>query len=410
MLQNFFALRFAIQAVAVDRVPAINTIMSTSKPLCWVPYYTAELTHVTTKPCCKFNFSDPLPYPDIRDFNSEQANKWRQDGFMGTELKEQCNICKVPDNVHSYERQNRDSFRRFGWREPIKAELRKLILGMDNICASSCIQCGPHFSSTIGRLSERQPQQVLDTVAVVSQGTQQVDLAQLDGQIGSLEILHLFGGEPLFSPGLIPLIEMCRSQSPRLRRISLSTGLTRIKESHVALLDQLGIEIHLNVSLDGPMELNSWIRGITEEEFYSAWRMILRYPNIDITGFQTTIGAYNVFALPEYVAFVNQLWPTLTVSTNRQKIPSVMSTIIYSPEALSPRQLPFEYKQPTRHKLKQAQKTAPKWAQELLSTALFSLEPEPTRDWPVALNRLNAFPSWRGSGETWDTMWHKYMA
>lgn len=384
--------------------------MTTTKPLCWVPYYTAELTHVTTKPCCKFNFTDPLPYPNIRDFKSDKANAWREDSFMGTELKEQCKICKVPDNVHSYQRQNRESFQRFGWTTPTEPQLRKLILGMDNICASSCIQCGPHFSSTIGRLAEQQSPKARDIVGIVPQGTKQIDITQLDGQIADLEILHLFGGEPLFSPGLIPLIEMCQAQSPKLRRISLSTGLTRIKQSHLALLDQLGIEIHLNVSLDGPMELNSWIRGITKQEFWESWSMILRYPNVRVTGFQTTIGTYNVFALPEYIDFVNQLWATLIVKPNSPVMPDVMSTIIYSPEALSPKQLSEQRKQQCRDKLKKSQVHAPKWAQELLNTALFSLDAEPTREWSVALNRLNAFPNWRGSGETWDTMWHKYMA
>ena len=406
MLQKFFALRLRRH----HKAAAINIHMTTTTPLCWVPYYTAELTHVTTKPCCKFNFTDPLPYPDLRDFKSPKAAAWRKDSFMGTELKEQCRACKVPSSVHSYEKQNRESFTRFGWQAPTEPQLRKLILGMDNICASSCIQCGPHFSSTIGKLAERQPQTVLNQVGITPQGTKQIDLEQLDGQIADLEILHLFGGEPLFSPGLMPLIEMCQAQSPKLRRISLSTGLTRIKESHVALLDQLGIEIHLNVSLDGPLELNSWIRGISEQEFLSAWQMLMRYPHVDVTGFQTTIGAYNVFALPEYVDLVNQLWPTLAIKkTTVPDVPYIMSTIIYSPEALAPKQLLLPHKQQCRDKLKQAQVGAPKWAQEMLRTALFSLDPEPTRDWPVALNRLNAFPNWRGSGETWDTMWHKYM-
>jgi hypothetical protein len=383
---------------------------TTNKPLCWVPYYTAELTHVTTKPCCKFNFSDNLPYPDLRDFNSEKANKWRTDSFMGDELLNQCRACKVPDSIYSYERQNRITFQRDGWTEPTKPELRKLIIGMDNICASSCIQCGPHFSTTIGKLADAQPKHIVERIKLEQHGTQQIDLAQLDGQIGALEVLHLFGGEPLFSPALIPLIKMCQAQSPRLRRISLSTGLTRIKESHVALLDQLGIEIHVNVSLDGPMELNSWIRGITPEEFKSSWNMLLRYPNITITGFQTTIASYNVFALPEYIDFVYELWTSTSGRfVRRAKEPYIMSTIILSPEVLSPKQLPPEYKQRCQDKLKQTQLTSPKCTQEFLKTALYSLDQESTCDWNASLNRLNAYPSWRGNSDTWHTMWSRYM-
>jgi hypothetical protein len=305
---------------------------------------------------------------------------------------------------------NRHTFQQDGWHAPERAELRKLIIGMDNICASSCIQCGPHFSHTLGRLAASQLPQVREQVGVESAGTQQVDLAKLDGQLAHLEILHLFGGEPLFSPNLVDLIKLCQEQAPRLRRISLSTGLTRIKESHVSLLNDLNIEVYLNVSLDGPMELNSWIRGITPEEFTSSWDMIDRYPNVRISGFQTTIGAYNVFALPEYLEFLHAIWPTTRAARlHGQLRPVLMSTLILNPAQLSPRQLPPEFKKQIKPKLISAKQTSPGWAKELFSTAIFNLDLPSTHDWPVCLNRLNAYPAWRGETTSWEDMWHKYM-
>ncbi len=139
--------------------------------------------------------------------------------------------------------------------------------------------------------------------------------------------------------------------------------------------------------------------------------MLLRYPNITITGFQTTIGAYNVFALPEYVNFVRELWATtqLKISAKTPQIPFVMSTVILNPEATAPKQLPEAYKQRCVDKLSQAQAHVPEWAQELLNTAIYSVQQPSTRTWEVALHRLNAYPTWRGSTDTWDTMWNQYM-
>jgi hypothetical protein len=41
----------------------------------------------------------------------------------------------VPDGVHNFERQNRKEFIKLGWTAPTRPSLRKLIIGMDNICA-----------------------------------------------------------------------------------------------------------------------------------------------------------------------------------------------------------------------------------------------------------------------------------
>lgn len=380
--------------------------MTTSKPLCWVPYYTAELTYSRTSPCCKIDTGDSPPYPDIRNFKSDHAAKWRQHSFMGDALQSQCSACTVPNSVHSYERQNRRLFLHDGWTEPTEPQLRKLIIGMDNICASSCIQCGPHFSTTLNNLAKTKDYQLILGQQYTLPGTQQLDFDQLDGQLADLEILHLFGGEPLISPNLEKLITMIRQQSPKLRRITLSTGLCRIKERNVALLADLGVPVQCNVSLDGPTLLNSWIRGITEQEFREGWNLLLKYaPNINITGFQTTLGCYNVFALPQLIDFIQSLW-------SLPKPPYIMSTVILRPKELHPSQLPSQYKSHVIDKLRNysAADTTPIWAKELFRTALFALQPDADKPWPAVQSRLNAYAGWRGDSSTWQTQYDHYMS
>jgi hypothetical protein len=380
--------------------------MHTSKPLCWVPYYSAEITYKETKPCCKFNYSDLLPYPNIQDFDSDSANVWRKESFMGQELADQCRACKVPDGVHNFERQNRKEFIKLGWTAPTRPSLRKLIIGMDNICASSCIQCGPHFSSTLNNLAKTQDYKQILGQEYQLPGTQQIDFNQLEGKLADLEVLHLYGGEPLISPNLEKLVTMLRSQSPKLRRVGISTGLTRIKERNVALLAELGVPVLCNISLDGPIELNSWIRGITPDEFTQSWDMLLKYgPNIRIIGFQTTIGSYNTFALPEHVKFMQSLWPQV----GHRLPPHIMSTIIHKPEQLHPKQLQTAEKNAIVHKLTEYLPTAPTWARELITTAIHAQQEPATIDWALVQRRMNTFGFWRGDTRQWQQQYDHYM-
>lgn len=383
----------------------------TTKPLCWVPYYTAEVSYKATKPCCKFNYSSTLPYPNIKDFNSDSANQWRTDSFMGDSLKEQCSACQVPEDVYSYETANRTDFKQRGWAPPQQAQLRKLIIGMDNICASSCIQCGPHFSTTLDKLARASDnwQRVLGKEYQLP-GLQQFNIADLDGLVGDLEIVHLYGGEPLFSPNLLTLLELLAAQSPKLHTISISTGLRKIKESHIAALAALKIKVMINISMDGPVELNSWIRGISSEEFFDALDIIDRYrPWVKIIGFQTTIATYNIFAIDEYLADADRIFQRYRIKLPQFKTPNIMSTIIINPNGLHPRQLPDDIKAAVGSKLEAALARAPQHAHELVRTSLYALSLPQTQSWEMALNRVNAYAKWRGDTTTWQDWYNKYM-
>ena len=398
---------------------AADKYTMTTKPLCWVPYYSVELSHKNTRPCCKFDSNIQGPYSKFEDFFSADSDKWREDSFMGDKLLDQCKACKVPQNVYSHEKNNRKRYTLDGWTAPTKTELRKLIIGMDNICASSCIQCGPHFSTTIDKLA-RDSGQHKPILGEDYQfpGVQQVDLTQLDGRLADLEILQLWGGEPLFSPNLLTLLDMVRAQSPKLRTVGICTGLRKIKESHVAALASLNVEVIVNVSIDGPLDINHWIRGITPSEFTSAFDLLVKYkPNIKIVGFQNTIGSYNVFSLPEYVDTINTIW--LENNLNKQEItnsspyyktnPYLTSGIILHPEVLHPKQMPDTIKQQIDLKLKKALITAPNWAKEMLRTGIFSLSQPSNLPWTSALERVNAYPKWRDGSSNWQDWHDRYM-
>lgn len=339
---------------------------------------------------------------------------------MGDQLLNQCKACKVPQNVYSHEKNNRKRYILDGWTAPTRTELRKLVIGMDNICASSCIQCVPHFSTTIDKLARDsgQHQSILGEDYQLP-GVQQVDLTQLDGRLADLEILQLWGGEPLFSPNLLTLLDMVREQSPKLRTIGICTGLRKIKESHVAALASLGVEVLVNVSIDGPLDINHWIRGITPDEFTQGFNLLIKYrPNIKIVGFQNTIGSYNVFALPEYVNTINTIWrenqldkQVINNTIHYYKTnPYLTSGIILNPEVLHPKQMPDLAKQQVDIKLKKALATAPNWAKEMLRTAIFSVSEASNLPWASALERVNAYPKWRDGSSNWQDWYDLYVS
>ncbi len=391
----------------------------TTKPLCWVPYYSLEISHKNTRPCCKFDSNLQGPYGKFEDFFSADSDNWRADSFMGDKLLDQCKACKVPLDVYSHEKNNRKRYLLDGWTAPTKPELRKLIIGMDNICASTCIQCGPHFSTSLDKLARDSGQhEPILGKGYQFPGVQQFDLAQLDGRLADLEILQLWGGEPLFSPNLLTLLDMVREQSPKLRTICICTGLRKIKESHVAALASLGVEVIVNVSIDGPLDINHWIRGISPSEFISGIQLLVKYkPNIKIVGFQNTIASYNVFALPEYVDTLKTIW--LETKLNQQTInktsdyyktnPYLTSGILLHPEVLHPKQMPDHVKQQIELKLKKALTTAPLWAAEMLRTAIFSVSQPSNHPWASALERVSAYPKWRGDSRTWQDWYDQYM-
>lgn len=311
--------------------------------------------------------------------------------------------CSVTGGVHSYRNLSHREYQSLNWVSPDQPELRKLEVGLDNICRSTCIPCSAANSTSIGHLDRAN-----GAVIQIEPNTQQLDLTQLDGQISHLEVLKFFGGEPLISPRLVQLVDMVLAQSPRLRYVNLTTGLNGIKESNLQALARLaerGIKVYCNVSIDAEPELNAWIRGHQLDSFWSSWNMLDSYrPQIILQKFQPTIGIYNVFAFPEYLKFLQQL-----VNDYKISAPIIIANTIVKPEELHPRELEESAKSWTVKRLQEARSWAPQWGQSLINTALFNLKESPTIDWTQVLARANQYPQWRGDSRSWDWWYNHYV-
>lgn len=379
-----------------------------------VPYNAVELhPNGYVSPCCKISDSDNnSPYRNnIKLFNSDESKAWRAEKFEKETLDPICKACNISGNVFSYKKLTEFAFKNM-WKFPDttanNAAIRKLIIGIDNICASSCIECKTSSSTTINNLAKNSKENnIVKKYFGELPGLIQYDLSTLDNCLDDLEVLHLYGGEPLFSPNLKTLINKVKNKSKRLQAITLSTGLSKIKESHVELLASTGVTVRVSLSVDGPLELNHWIRGISPDEFLNNFELLKKY-NFNIVGPQTTIGSYNIFAFPEFVEFISKLIPN-----NQQRI-RIVSAIITAPPELHPKQLPDEIKIKIIDKLNSfliTSKTSGYIFQykEFIETALFCLNQPSTLPWDRCLERINILPKWRNSQFDFNYWVHRYL-
>jgi hypothetical protein len=403
------------------------------EPLCWVPYYSMEVAPFNRPhPCCKIKHykgaSDQV-YDVVGDFNSDHAVAWRRDHFENREeLHDDCAVCKEAgppgqERFSTYGMKESADFKRRGFPTPTdgRGQLKKLQLGIDNICASTCMMCVPMFSNSIGQLLKDNPIYELELRSdhrhFYPDGIPQVtayDLDQLEGQLDDLQQLHLWGGEPLFSPNLPRVIELLKNSS-KLRFISISTGMRKINRRSLELLAAIPSEVNItfSISMEGPLDLNHWIRGISPQEFEDSFSLLEEFnKRFTFNGHHTLIGGFNVFAIPEYIDTVIQLetrWRDNGGLRETTEFNSIYASSVQIPAALHPRNLPQDIKDRVRAKLIEYGKTAPSIARNTLQVALKSMELPSNLRWSECLTFMNAFPKYRGQVETFDYWIKRYL-
>jgi MoaA/NifB/PqqE/SkfB family radical SAM enzyme len=383
--------------------------MQNKQPLCWVPYYSIEVNpYGGARPCCKY--IGPTPYDEnfISDFFSEKLISWRKEHFEGDSLLEGCRACNVPKNNYSFRKFSEDNYRRAGWTAPTTHQLKKVTIALDNVCASSCVMCGSHFSTTIGNLLKAADIKTYHRFVEISKENpvnSKSNFEEIRNHLNDLEVVHLYGGEPLISPNFLKFVDII-SKAPNLRILSLSTGLKQIKESHIqAIKEKLShCDLQVNVSIDAPLDLNYWIRGIDEEEFREKFKLLTNY--VTPSGIQITVGAYNVFALPECVETIQTLWGSV------RNFPTLMSSPIIAPEQLRVAQLPEEIKQRIRNKLNAylTGGNCPGTAKAMIRTGIELTNAPPTVEWDKCVEYMQTLPTLRGQTETFDFWINKYLS
>lgn len=381
---------------------------------CPVPYYSLEINQQDRGHfCCKM---DQRQRSDtaLSEFASVSVSQLR-DQLM-TSRSDLCRACDPqphqPSHLDSSRRLRKIAqYQQLGWEvnDP-QPQLRDLHMALDNVCASSCIACSPNLSSTIDLMTRDQGQQQRMTwFARAGQlrprAYKSLDLKALRDSFESLELVQIYGGEPLISP-LWPEWIATAQQLPKLKFMSLTTGMKQIKARWFDLLCSLPdrIELELVVSMDAALDMNHWIRGCTEQEFMESWSMIdaarSRFKHVII---QPVIANYNVWALPELVAAIDQL-----MGTDQ----AIGSSPVWAPTELHAGQLPPELKVAAINKIKQADDATPNqrwWVKRMYKTALNLLRQPQTVDWKQCQKRINLLPNLRGDARTIDHWLDQYL-
>jgi len=182
---------------------------------------------------------------------------------------------------------------------------------MDNICASSCIMCSPKFSHTIARLvSEEDPDWVKFSLGSSDAVTVESDLTGLEGRVGNLQTVVVFGGEPLFSPKMPQLIATLDQHATQLTNVIIVTGLNRINTRTLEQLSQWrqrrsGLKISVTMSMDADPRLNAWQRGLPESEFDRGWQLLQHY-DFKPWALQVTATAVSVLGAVPFAQWINQ--------------------------------------------------------------------------------------------------------
>jgi MoaA/NifB/PqqE/SkfB family radical SAM enzyme len=339
---------------------------------CWLPFYHAEIhPNGAVRPCCKYESSwvdsiEQYPFKNRLEFEVEQ-------------LSFACRQCNVNEESYSYRKHRMIDFRKRSWKEPTEPVLKSLNLALDNICSSSCLQCDPLHSTTIGNLLNN-PKKY------------EWDLDKLDPYLDTIEYVTISGGEPLQSPRLIDICKKLK-KSP-IKSISIPTGLANIKTRNVDALLELGIPIHCRVSIDAPWPLNNWIRGCDKNDWLENFYTVKELFTI---AWQITLGSYNVYALPECLDYIE------TLSSNKHIQPSP----VFNPQSHAVRQLPTDLKEIIYKKLISYTPTAN--SMEIVKTAADLLQVESSLSWEHCIEQIEKIPQLRKDNRTLNSFIKHYL-
>lgn len=324
------------------------------KKNCWLPYYHADVSNKgITKPCCKI--ISPKWSTNFEEYQTIDRSE-----FESETLPISCNACNVGPLDYSYNKQRMIFWDKMKWPDPEKVSIKSLNINLDNVCASSCIMCSSEHSTTIAALRGENKKIILDVDSITP-------------YLDNLELLHISGGEPLQSPNLVKFCEKLKHTN--IKSISICSGLSsKILTKNLDALCNLNIPIYCRVSIDAPWPLNSWIRGLKQSDWEQNLS-IVKSRGMEI-GWTITIGAYNVFAIPELLDYLENLYPNKHIACSP----------IINPNSHSAKQLPLDYKLKIISKLEKQKQT------EIINTSISLLNKENDMNWDDCKRIMEQLP------------------
>lgn len=288
----------------------MNITNIVNKNGCSLPWVHSEISFQSGKisPCCK--------YTNGEDFNDGFSSAWT--GTLFSNLREdiisnkphkECSACDVNPSSFSYKKWKNEVYQKQGLLDNLTTnniDYPKVFhISLSNTCNLACRMCSPGSSSKIVDLIKNNKNLISYFDPVKSTN---VDVSKLKGAFKHAVQLTFAGGEPLIDDDCYRLVEMALEESTNLATIVFSTNMTKLNKKLINLLAASKLKIMFNVSLDGPLYIQEYIRhGCKLQEIIDNIKFLKLTSHRFKFGINSTISALNAGYIPELIEQIDQL-------------------------------------------------------------------------------------------------------
>lgn len=343
--------------------------------MCSLPWLHVEINfhNNTIQPCCKFKGNLGTIQTEFPvTWTGEQFNKLRKDMLNNVKV-ENCVECEVPEGVFSYKKwKNRD------YRELMSVDTQQPVLpkvfhfALKNTCNLACRMCFPGSSSKLEQMVKKSD--VLKKYFINNEQNNIIDVKKFKGSFYNAEYITFSGGEPLIDSDCLVLAKIIKEESKKLKKINFSTNMTKLNYELLEELSNIDAKIQFSVSIDGPPNINDYIRH------KSNWNTIVEnlkyirshYPKF-LLAINTTVSILNVGYIIESLTVFHELEKQLNIKFNH-----IMISPVVGRPFLQPGLLPEEIKNLYLEKLKNhtSSFSIPE-SKNLISTAIKLINDDP---------------------------------
>ncbi len=314
------------------------------KNVCSLPWVLAEiqLHKHYLGPCCKYEENlgslkdNELPVV----WFGEKFKNFRQRIAEGNPL-DGCKTCYISDSVFSYkDKKNKDFSLLLNKVDIDNPTLPKVVhIGLTNICNLACRMCNPNQSSKLLQVINKTEK--LKTYYPTYYADNTIDPQNLKGSFAETMVVTFMGGEPMIDESCLEILKLIKEESKNLKEVTFITNFTRLNTDILDIVSSLNVKVTLAVSIDGPPNLQEYIRYLAKwDNIYRNMKYVREhYPKIKF-GFNSTISILNVGYVPETVKFLHSLEEDL-----RTRFEYCLPSIVTDKEFLFPGNLPDHVKE-----------------------------------------------------------------
>lgn len=285
----------------------------------------------TVLPCGQYMNSKPfkkiIPLHEVR--NSDYMNELRNGMLNG----KHGDGCQCPaEEASGIMSMRQHAIERFGYE--VSSDLKIVEIFFDNVCNLKCRSCGSSHS----HLWYDDEMKMLGSTLADKKHQQNFIYKELD--TSKLELVDIYGGEPMLSVDADNFFKMLRNDIHRINLALSTNGTTLPKENfEYALLNCKFLR--MQVSIDAFGELNDIMRSgskfdelVENLEYYN--KLIeLRPPGSTKMMVHSAVSIYNINVIHLLDKFVTNRFPNMSFDTQ----------VVQFPLHLSTKNLPKEYKE-----------------------------------------------------------------